>query len=214
MVTSRFRLICAALGRAVGALGLAAALSMPATSFGYETPKSVSGPELSMLVRSTIVALHQANLTANYSVLHDLGGRQFQKNFSQAALADMFREFRERGVNLAPVVLYDAQFDGQPRLTEDGLLRVVGHFPTAPQQIVFDVIYRSEDGMWRIDAINVGTRPADEASLAPVEPMISPQETASAEPLPADIVVPLPAEMGRTARINSRSIDLMGELTN
>jgi len=68
--------------------------------------------------------------------------------------------------------------------------------------------------MWRIDGINVGTRPADEASLAPVEPMISPQQTASAELLPADVVVPLPAEMGRVARINSRSIDLTGELTN
>jgi len=208
MMTSRFSFTCAALRRAVGSLGLLAVLSMPTTGFGYETPKSVSGPEVSMLVRSTIVALHQANLTANYSVLRDLGDRQFQATFSQAALADMFRDFRERGVNLAPAVLYDAQLDGQPRLTEDGLLRVVGHFPTAPQQILFDVVYRSEDGMWRIDGINVGTRPADEASLAPLEPMISTQKTASAEPLRADIVMPLPAEMGRVARINSRSIDL------
>ena len=208
MMTSRFGFTCAALRRAVGSLGLLAVLSMPTTGFGYETPKSVSGPEVSMLVRSTIVALHQANLTANYSVLRDLGDRQFQATFSQAALADMFRDFRERGVNLAPAVLYDAQLDGQPRLTEDGLLRVVGHFPTAPQQILFDVVYRSEDGMWRIDGINVGTRPAEEASLAPLEPMISTQKTASAEPLPADIVMPLPAEMGRVARINSRSIDL------
>ena len=214
MVTSRFGLICAALGRAVAPLGLLAALSMPTTGFGYETPKSVSGPEVSMLVRSTIVALHQANLTANYSVLHDLGDRHFQESFSQAALADMFRDFRERGVNLAPAVLYDAQLDGEPRLTEDGLLRVVGHFPTAPQLILFDLIYRSEDGMWRIDGINVGTRPADEAGLVPVEPVISPQKTASAEFSPADIVVPLPAEMGHVARINSRSIDLMGEITN
>ena len=208
MMTSRFGFTCAALRRAVGSLGLLAVLSMPTTGFGYETPKSVSGPEVSMLVRSTIVALHQANLTANYSVLRDLGDRQFQATFSQAALADMFRDFRERGVNLAPAVLYDAQLDGQPRLTEDGLLRVVGHFPTAPQQILFDVVYRSEDGMWRIDGINVGTRPAEEASLAPLEPMISTQKTASAEPLRADIVMPLPAEMGRVARINSRSIDL------
>jgi hypothetical protein len=44
--------------------------------------------------------------------------------------------------------------------------------------------------------------------------MISPQKTASAEPLPADIVVPLPAEMGRVARINSRAVDLTGALIN
>jgi hypothetical protein len=213
-VNAPFRSTCAALGRAAGALGVAAALSMPAASFGYETPKSVSGPELSMLVRTTIVALHHANITANYSVLHDLGDRQFQANFSQAALADMFRDFRQRGVSLAPAVLYDAQLEGQPLLTEDGLLRVVGYFPTEPQQIVFDVIYRSEDGMWRIDGINVGTRPADVASVAPVEPITAPQKSAYADSLPTDIVVPLPAEMGQTARVKSRSVDLMGETTN
>lgn len=213
-MNARFRLTRAAIGRAVGSLGVVVALSMPLTVLGYETPKSVSGPELSMLVRTTIVALHHANVTANYSVLHDLGDRRFQATFSQVVLADMFREFRERGVNLAPAVLFDAQLDGEPRLTEDGLLRVVGHFPTAPQQIVFDLIYRSEDGMWRIDGINVGTRPADEASLVPVEPVISPQGAAPEGLLPADVVVPLPAEMGHVARINNRSVDLMGDATN
>src|SRR3954454_15804289 len=36
-------------------------------------PQKVTGPEISILVRSTVLALHQANMTGNYSVLRDLG---------------------------------------------------------------------------------------------------------------------------------------------
>jgi hypothetical protein len=139
----------------------AAALPMPAGP-----PKSVSGPEISMLIRSTIVALHQANLTGNYSVLHDLGDSRFQATFAQAQLADMFRAFRERGISLAPAVLYDAELANPPVLTEDGLLRVVGAIPTTPEQIVFDITFYSEGGVWRIDAINAGTQPAPVATIS------------------------------------------------
>jgi len=144
--------------------GLAILLSISACPSAFAavppgSPLVVSGPEISMLIRSTIVALHQANLTANYSVLRDLGDSQFQADYSQAALADMFRAFRAQRVNLEPVVLYDADLDAQPKLTADGLLRVTGHFATAPQQIIFDITFRNERGLWLIDAINAGMRP-------------------------------------------------------
>lgn len=142
------------------ALGLVL-LAVSAPAFGAAPasfPKKVSGPEISMLVRATIVALYQANLTGNYSVLHDLGDSRFQVTYTQAALADMFRGFRERQVNLEPAILYDAELDTPPRLTTDGLLRVVGHFPTRPKQVIFDFTFRSQGGIWRLDAINAGTR--------------------------------------------------------
>jgi len=161
------------LSRPQGALtGLlaAAVMALPAYAVAPPTsPQKVTGPEISMLIRATIVALHQANLTANYSVLHDLGDNQFQAAYSQSALSDMFRSFRAQGVNLEPAVLYDAELDAPPKLTTDGLLRVVGHFATAPQQIIFDMTFRSQGGMWRLDALNAGMRPAPVA-LAPAAP--------------------------------------------
>ena len=154
-MNARFRLTCAALGRAAGALGVAAALSMPATSFGYETPKSVSGPELSMLVRTTIVALHHANITANYSVLHDLGDRQFQANFSQAVLADMFRGFREQGVNLERLVteVRPAPMSSEPLFHAEAILAVPltlsldvlqSRLETLADDLMVELVLRSE----------------------------------------------------------------------
>jgi hypothetical protein len=194
--------------RALACAGLVAALALPASAGALAAaalPQKVTGPEISMLVRTTIVALHQANLTANYSVLRDLGDRQFQAAYSQAALADMFRSFRERAINLAPAVLFDADLDGQPRLTEDGLLRVVGHFATAPQQIVFDLTFRSEGGIWRIDAINAGTRAAPLMGSLPMPPPVPrPRPAAGPEPasfrFPTDIALPFPAQMDEADR--------------
>jgi len=152
------------------AMASAAVAAAPAA-----TPQKVDGPEISMLIRSTIVALHQANLTSNYSVLHDLGDSHFQAAYSQAALSDMFRVFRERGINLAPAVLYDAELDAAPRLTTDGLLRVIGHFPTTPRQITFDLTFRIEAGIWRIDAVNAGTRAVPLAEAPIPTPLAQPQ---------------------------------------
>jgi hypothetical protein len=200
-------------GRLLAAL-LAASLATTAPALAEMAPLRVSGPEISMLVRATIVALHQANLTANYSVLRDLGDSQFQAAYSQAALADMFRGFRERGINLEPAVLSDAELDVEPKLTQDGLLRVAGHFPTTPQQIVFDITFRSEGGIWRIDAINAGTTASPQASL-PMPPRAdqqAPVQTASAAPAtpqdPTNLVQPFPAELGRLARVPG-VVDLM-----
>jgi hypothetical protein len=121
-------------------------------------PAEVTGVEISVLVRSTVVALDQANRTGNYSVLHDLGDGSFQNAYSQAALADMFRAFRDQNVALNSVVLFDAQLDAPPQLTQDGYLHLLGHFPTTPNEVIFDITYRYEDGPWRIDGLNVGMR--------------------------------------------------------
>lgn len=123
-------------------------------------PQQVSGPEISMLIRNTLAALHQANQTGNYTVLRDLGSSELRAANTPARLTDLFRDFREGKLNLAPLVLHDPALDDAPRLTTDGFLRLIGHFSTAPQEIVFDLTYRYESGEWRINNLAVGTRVA------------------------------------------------------
>ena len=181
--------------KSAGLLGLLAVLAAaPAiASASPVPPQKVSGAEISMLVRETILGLHQANLTANYSVLHDMGDSYFQATYSQSSLSDMFRGFRERRVNLAPAVLFDAMLSAPPKLTTDGLLHVAGYFPTTPQQIIFDLTFRNEGGLWRLDQINAGMRPVPLA--APVQPTATVQPTAQVMPVadndPAPAPVPL-----------------------
>jgi len=185
-------------GRQLRAVLLGGVLLLAAPAYAAVSdalPKKVTGPEISMLIRATILALHQANLTGNYSVLHDLGDSQFQATYSQAALSDMFRGFRDRRVNLEPTILYDADLDAPPKLTTDGLLHVIGHFATAPEQVVFDITFHSQGGVWRLDTINAGTRPASAAAAPAPQPM----QRASIQPAAAPAPVPLAAPVHRAA---------------
>ncbi len=122
-----------------------------------------------MLIRGTLAALHHANATGNYTVLRDLGTIDFQVSNSSARLADLFREFREKQFNLAAVIVVDAKLDKEPQLTTDGTLRLIGHFPTKPQEILFDITFLYERGAWRISTLNVGARPAAAEGETPKE---------------------------------------------
>jgi hypothetical protein len=131
-------------------------------------PKEVQGPEISMLIRSALIALHQANVTGNYSVLRDLGASVLQAANTPADLAIQFREFREKRFSLAPTILFDPILDEKPELTTDGRLRLKGHFPTQPQEVIFDLTFLFEGGTWRggtwrLALISVGSRPAPKA---------------------------------------------------
>lgn len=137
----------------------------PATSEAPPAPPTdVSGPELSILIRTTLIALHDANVTGNYTVLRDLGAVELQAAKSAADLAAKFAEFRQKRIGMAPVVLYDAVLDQKPQLSTNGQLHLVGHIPSPPQEVVFDLWYLYEAGAWRIATINVGTRPPKDAA--------------------------------------------------
>lgn len=173
----------------VRSLGAVIAALLATAGAEAATPAEVSGVEISVLIRSTVVALDQANLTGNYSVLHDLGDGTFRNTYSQAALADMFRAFREQNIALNSVVLFDAELDAPPQLTQDGYLHLLGHFPTVPNQVIFDITYRYEDGPWRIDGLNVGMRkpptPADTPVPEPQPKQVSEQLVPVVPPRPA-----------------------------
>jgi hypothetical protein len=147
------------------------------------TPQDVSGPEMSMLIRNTVIALHQANITGNYTVLRDLGSSVLRASNSAADLAAQFTEFRQRGFNLAPTVLFDAVLDQKPKLTTDGVLQLVGHFPTKPQEVIFDFTYRYEMGAWRIAVMRVGSRMAV-ASAETKAPAAAKPKAPAAKPAP------------------------------
>src|SRR5262245_57709962 len=74
------------------------------------TPQgSTAGPQvptpnqLMILIRSTLLAVNQANLTGNYSVLRDLGTLDFQQTNNVAGLAEIFRDLRIRKIDMGPI---------------------------------------------------------------------------------------------------------------
>ncbi|AFY39282.1 hypothetical protein Lepto7376_3041 [[Leptolyngbya] sp. PCC 7376] len=110
------------------------------------------------LVKSTLVALNQANLTENYSVLQALSSNAFKANNSEEELAEIFKAIREYGLDFAAIVEYPAVFTVEPTLDTQNNLRVVGYFETSPL-VEFDLVFNLVDGRFLIDGLTVAIRP-------------------------------------------------------
>ena len=117
-----------------------------------------SAPQLAILVQTAVVALSQANLTSNYTVLHALAAPDFQKNNPPEKLAQVFAEVRK--IDLTPVILYSPQLSRPPVIDDKNMLRLTGFYKTSPQQVLFDILYQPVEGHWRLYGISVGTQPA------------------------------------------------------
>lgn len=156
----------------------AAAPSAPASSGAPEQYK------LDLLIRTTIIAINQANMTGNYTVFRDLTSPVFQSQNSPARLAEIFSTLRKRNLDLSPVIFFPAKFQRPPAI-ENGMLHATGYFPTKPEQVNFDLAYQNVNGRWLLLGVSVSTAP----NPAPSAGAAAPGTTAAAA-APAAAVAP------------------------
>jgi hypothetical protein len=133
--------------------------------------------QMAMLVQTSVVALSQANLTGNYTVLHALGAPSFQQSNPPAKLAEVFKKLREQNIDLTPVILFSPVLLREPVINAQGMLHLVGYYKTTPQQVNFEVLFQPVAGQWRMFGISVRTVPAPAAAAQP--PAGSPPAAAS-----------------------------------
>lgn len=107
-----------------------------------------------IMIRSSLVALSQANATNNYQVLNALGSENFRAANPPARLAQLFAPFRTNNIDLAPVVFVTPQLSQQPQI-KDGKLRMIGIFPTQPMQVAYDLQFEPSGGTWKLFGISV-----------------------------------------------------------
>ena len=135
-----------------------------------------------LMIRNAVIALSQANITGNYTVVRELGTADFQMTNSPARLAEIFATLRSRKIDLSPVMVFTPKYTSGPAL--DGqVLRVSGYFPTSPEQVQFELAYQHAGDQWLLGGIAVSVAPpADgaQASVAPTGQLLQ----ASAEPIP------------------------------
>jgi hypothetical protein len=128
---------------------------------GIPPPKN-----LFIMIRTTLVALYQANITGNYSVLRDLGAPSFQQANNVQRLAAAFADLRTRGGDMAPVVIAMPTLVHSPAIDPNGMLRLTGSFDTKPNELAFDLAFQAIDGFWRLDGIAVQFRTPVAATAA------------------------------------------------
>jgi hypothetical protein len=135
----------------------AAKMPRPAPPAAVQAPAQpqVPSPEaMIILIRASLVALSQANLTNNYSVLNQLGSPTFKQANSPARLQQIFEPFRRNNIDMNPVVFVTPQLTAQP-VMKDGRLRLVGNFPTTPMQVNYDLQFEPSGGVWRLFGLSV-----------------------------------------------------------
>lgn len=139
---------------------------------GPTNPQAVAPPTISandraaavILIKNTLVAVNQGNLTGNFTVLRDLASPSFRTRNSAGDLATIFQNLRQKKVDLSPVVVLDPLI-APPKVTKEGLLLLEGYFASSPLRINFKLGYiKSETGGWMIDAVSVGVSPAETTS--------------------------------------------------
>jgi hypothetical protein len=134
----------------------------PSAASGELRPASLAVPPpevLLMLVRTSLVALNQANFTGNYTVLHALGTPQLQASISPAQFAIAFTNLRDQKLDLSPILVLTPELTVPPSLDRKGTLRLEGVFRTTPVHLSFVIVLRPISGVWRIDGISVSTIP-------------------------------------------------------
>jgi hypothetical protein len=177
-----------------------------AVSAGHaETPAPAPKPAqidrngVLILIRSTLLALDQANKTGNYTVLRDIGAPGFQSN-SAARLGEIFAKLRNDNLDLSGVAVIDPQLNLLPQIEPNGLMHMAGFFPSVPSQVNFDLSFAPVNGQWRLFGISVSIgqsgpaapEPPPSPSVAQKQPSApkSAAKPAVAPPKPVDIPPP------------------------
>jgi hypothetical protein len=160
---------------------------MPDASQASQPGMSADDPRLLLMIRNAIVALNQANLTGNYSVLRDMGTPNFQMTNSPARLAEAFAALRARKIDISPIMFFNPKFASPPSVQDGLVLRVAGVFPTTPEQVNFDLAFQLLGEQWMIAAIAVNVAPPGESLQANAASAPHPAETADAKPIRIDL---------------------------
>ena len=141
--------------------------------------------KLNMLIRTTLIALSQANQTGNYSVLRDLGTPQFQAMNTDARLGEIFSTLRLRKLDFSPVLFFDPKLIRPAAIQADGMLRLTGYIDTRPERVLFDMGFESVQGQWRLSAIVVDMNaPAADDKPAATAKDSPPKNVTKAKPKP------------------------------
>ncbi len=128
---------------------------LPAASSGSNS--NAPGFAGGYLLKSTIMAIHQANQTGNYSVLRDLGTPAFRERFDQARLTAVFAKLRSLRADLSLVLSMPPSLSKEPKLTAANELHLVGDFSTQPLQIRYELAFVWIGNQWRIEGLAIDT---------------------------------------------------------
>jgi hypothetical protein len=130
----------------------------------YHQP--MPGPrQLDDLVHRTMArfnsAIHEGDFNAFYQSLSQQwkDGQRLSGDETAGVTANMlknhFQPFIDKKIDLSPVAALQPVYDQPPRINEDGLLELEGHFNAPDYRVNFSLEYAYELPWWKLFGINV-----------------------------------------------------------
>ena len=161
-------------------------------------PAQIDRNGVLILIRSTLLAVDQANKTGNYTVLRDIGAPGFQTN-TAARLGEIFAKLRNENLDLSGVAVSDPQLNLLPQIEPNGLMHMAGFFPSVPSQVNFDLQFAPVNGQWRLFGISVSIGQSGPAAPEPPQPPpVAQKHSAAQKPAPTAKPVAAPARPADT----------------
>jgi hypothetical protein len=170
----------------------------PDQTGSWPRPAPIDRNGVMVLIRTSLIALQQADQTNNYSVLYALSAPDFQKRNSPAHLSELFTPLRAAKLDMSAVSVLEPQLSVLPEINAQGLMHMAGFFPSAPMQINFDLLFVPIENRWRMFGISVYVTPA--VPLAPSTPNPALASSRSPTPSPAATAPAIQAPPQPTAK--------------
>jgi hypothetical protein len=158
------------------------ALAQEAKPASGAKPADIDRNGVLILIRSSLLALDQANKTGNYTVLRDLGAQSFQVSNTAARLGEIFANLRRDKIDLSGVAALDPQLTLLPQIESAGMMHMAGFFPSVPEQVRFELLYAPVDGQWKLNGISVALGQSGPAAPQPASPQAAAPQPAPAAP--------------------------------
>jgi len=138
------------IARLVGMLVLL--LAMGAAQAQNKVP---SERALEVLVKTSLLSFNDANVTGNYTVLHEKLSKPFRQEFPPEKLKEAFKEFSEKNIDIELIAALKPSYEQPPSIDPEGKLVIKGYFPTEPIRVNFNLAFIPSDAEWKLIRLNV-----------------------------------------------------------
>src|SRR6195256_2625309 len=135
---------------AAAVLALIAAFPVKALALDMPGPSAQE-----VLVKSILVTLNDAVVTDNFTILHAKISKPFRDQFPPEKLRAVFKDLVEKHAVFDAVVASPIISDEDAKIDEQGVLRLKGHFDTAPKKVKYRLGFIPSDGLWELSSVTI-----------------------------------------------------------
>jgi hypothetical protein len=108
-----------------------------------------------VLIKSILVTLNDAVASDNFTVFHAKISKPFRDQFPPEKLRAVFKDLVEKHAVFDAVVASPAISDEDAKIDDKGVLRLKGHFDTAPKKVKYQLGFIASDGLWKLSGVTI-----------------------------------------------------------